>query len=302
MSEVVNSTTRIAQPDLTAVVASWSGPLNHIAMHIPCSPPLFQASRLWDIWSDYFHEYFRLPKYHSRQHQLDHCAKATRRYFASREQWVDRNSEHMYLLRLPEYLAFSLNVKFDGLEEALNSWVDLGANINVVDDTGMTPLLHMQSSSARDMWRYIRLLIEYGANQHATDTLQGIGPLQLALVWLRIHDTSGNLGARRWCYLVEMEKRLIVLLEAGCYGNATDLWGNAPPESKQGDELYWVVWKRALTRVEHRKSLNPVDRDADLRSRKPSRPSQYMQLYSFWTSASALNNIVHCYLPSSLSH
>jgi hypothetical protein len=281
MTEVDLPTSRGSQSDLIHFAGPWSGPLDPIILPTPRTSPLFHASRLWDIWSDYFHEDHRVPNYRHRQLLQHHCAKATDEHFMSYRSLIDHDLEQVYRLGLSDFLVLSLPAKFEALERALRGWVSSGANLDVKDSAGLTPLLVVQSSSARGNWKYINLLIRNGADRHATDPAQGSGPLQLALIWLRIHSASGNLGARRYGYLVEMEKRLIVLLEAGCYGNATDFWGNTPPESTQDEELCWVVWKRALGRVEARKSLSPAARDADLRCKISSHSNQYIQWYRF---------------------
>jgi hypothetical protein len=289
----------VSEPDLSPIVGPRPGSPNHMTLPIPYSPSSLRTIKLWDIWFDYFHEQY--PIHDSRQRHLNKCAKETRQYFASCESWANQDLEHMYLLRLPDVFALSLNVKLDGLEEALQCWLKSGANINVKDNAGLTPLLHMQSSIARGMWRYMRLLIDNGAKQHTTDIAQGFGPLQLALIWFRFHCASGVLGVgkRRQSYMAEMEERLIVLLEAGCYIKAEENWEtlrpqNTPPKNTQAkneenDEACWHVWTQALARFEHRKSLSVAVRDADLLSRTSSRATSYTQLNQFPTSAPVSN-------------
>jgi hypothetical protein len=157
-----------------------------------------------------------------------------------------------------------MDMQSDCLEEVLKCWLELGANINHSDERDVTPLIGVQWSPAWGVWRYMLLLIKYGADVHRVDAKEKSGPLHTALKSLHVAYQSSFLLLPTRPHVAEVEARLIVLLEAGCDPNAINSQGRTPPDCVKRDGPAWAVWNQALARVEYRKSLRPNEREADL--------------------------------------
>jgi hypothetical protein len=199
--------------------------------------------------------------------QAAHCRKITGELLAGCEPVERRSLAYVNLLLLPGI--HSMNIVSEGLEDVLQYWLELGVDINHGVGTAQTPLIGLQWSQARGLWRLILLLIKHGADIHAVDKVGGYGLLHTALRSLDIFGASFWVPLGFQPHAAEVETRLIILLEAGCDANAKNFEGKSPPEIVTPNGIASHIWTQALARVEYRKSLNADERDADLLSWAP---------------------------------
>jgi ankyrin repeat protein len=121
---------------------------------------------------------------------------------------------------------------------------------------GLTPLLYASVVFGTQTTIWLRLLISYGADIHATND-QGLGAIHMILMSLHISLYSapfnGTPLASWWPYLDESCSKLDALLKAGCDPNATDLQGRTPAQCVAHNGVAHSFW---MTVVE--KNTNPV--------------------------------------------
>jgi hypothetical protein len=126
------------------------------------------------------------------------------------------------------------------------------------------------------------MLIPHGADVHAVVFRGGrfrpLGPLHVTLLVLK------TLSYGYKYFTIEIERGLIILLEAVCGPNAKDDQGRTLTQRIIHDSANWQVWERALDRVERRKTMSAEGKEKDLSfgarhrtgSDEPSNPVFYV--------------------------
>ena len=109
-----------------------------------------------------------------------------------------------------------------------------GHDFEQKDEDGKTPLLSQLSVDGGQSLEMARLLLEFGANVHAT-TPAGQNALQCAMSRSNWEE-----------YREILEQKLCLLIEAGADVNHCDEFGDTPSDDAREHYQCWDEWCRAL--------------------------------------------------------
>ncbi|KAF2829125.1 hypothetical protein CC86DRAFT_368201 [Ophiobolus disseminans] len=157
------------------------------------------------------------------------------------------------------------------LESTIQYWLGIGLSLEsrcnpwnrglmpLVQFGTMTPLLLACRDTSDGSLDYLSLLLKFGANVHALDSLSRGGALHVVLIpllWTRLRDQA------RKC----AENKLVMLLEAGCDPNTKDFFtGQSPSRYANKSEKVWAIWINALRKTKGRRVALARDFNLGLR-------------------------------------
>ncbi|KAF2109379.1 hypothetical protein BDV96DRAFT_651819 [Lophiotrema nucula] len=136
------------------------------------------------------------------------------------------------------------------LDDIVHYFLLIGCDIEYHNAKGLTPLLRAAYTKQYKLTDYLSVLIEYGANIFATDS-RGRGALHIVVLGSYAVEKKDEDRTSPCKFstidevLEELQRRLVVLMMAGCSPSAIDQHGCTAEDLIQDDSMR-IVWNSAI--------------------------------------------------------
>jgi hypothetical protein len=198
------------------------------------------------------------------QAQLSRCKDFTERYIQDGSSSFD-SARHALLDLADHNNLFVPTVTIDPtvVRTLLQYWLSIGYDINQRDRYGNTILLR-ECSVSYSNWTlgqawitYLSILVEHGADLHATNICIGCGALHVLMRSIAARNFDPFTKEK----LEAVSDALVLFLSAGCDPNARDFWGKMPLDHSKSwrgiltfsdlerSRVLEAVWRGALMRT-----------------------------------------------------